>query len=479
VFAVDEFWNHSLLNINDVTFVADESRGYWRDGKYTPKVTGKHVIEARYGEFSVTRTIFAYELAQLQPNRTSVSLFEGQRIQISFTGISTDGTSIPVPTEALERFRVSSSRLGHMYGSEFVATGAGVGYIAARLGNIRVFIPLSVNGFPRAINMHGGSIAALSAPAETVVNVSEILLGGSPVIRIEYTFEQSSRTQAAYVAFDPPLEIPGDPAGLRLQVHGDGSGHWLRARVQDAEGRNHIIDFTRNADFFGWQHVIARLPDADGPFTIDQIYMVTLSSYEVSSHQVFFFGLEALYAPTDEMELPADTQFQDNLRAPEYFAGIIGGNFYEFEVPFVTEAQEDDETEILHEPAEYSARAEGSFSVITMTAQDGGIFAADSAQWRRFMRDIRFLNAEYVLILMDANPLYFNMPMEFELFHLAMQDLRDEGRLVFVVSAAGEIEEDTTLTMRDGVRYINLARREDDTASILFWTGASGEILWQ
>jgi len=461
VFGEDEFWNRTLINASDVTFIADESRGYWQDGAYTPLRPGRHTLEVRYGEYRATQTIFVYELAQLQPNRPSISLFEGQRTTVRFEGLSTDGTTVSIP--AVERRRVSPTSLGHFVGDEFVATGYGAGYIAAAIGDVRVFIPVFVNGFPRSIDIHGARVAPLSAPAETVVTAQAMNLNNRRVVRMEYTFETSTHTQAAYVSFAPPLAIPGNPVGLRLQVYGDGSGHWLRARVQDNEGQNHIIDFTRSADFYGWQPVIARLPNAQGPFTIDQVYMVSLSSYETSHHQVLFSDLEALYAPTDRPVIPQNTQFQDNLRAESGFTGFQGGSTNEFGVPS------------QNAPAQYSTLARGDFGAITMTAYNGGIFATDSSQWRRFLRDIRAMDPEYVVILMDANPLNFHQQMEFELFHLALQELRDESRMVFVASATGD---DTLLTMRDGIRYINLAQPEVGLAAIRFWTGPDGEILW-
>ena len=460
VFGEDEFWNRTPINASDVTFIADEGRGYWQDGAYTPLHAGRHTLEVRYGEYRATQTIFVYELAQLQPNRPSVTLFEGQRTTVRFEGISTDGTTVPI--SVVERKRVSPTSLGHFVGDEFVATGSGAGYIAAAIGDVRAFIPVFVSGFPQAIDMHGAHVAPLSAPAETIVTAHAMNLNNRRVVRMEYAFEPSTHTQAAYVSFNPPLAIPGNPVGLRLQVYGDGSGHWLRARVQDGQGQNHVIDFTRSADFYGWQSVITRLPSAPGPFTIDQIYMVSLSSYETSHHQVFFSDLEALYAPTNQPEIPQSTQFQDALRAENGFAGFQGGSVNEFNVPSQDAS------------VQYSTQARGDFAVITMTARDSGIFTTDSSQWRRFLQDIRAMNPEHVVILMDANPLNFRQQMEFELLHLALKDLHDEGRMVFVVSATGV---GTVLTMRDGIRYIDLAQRAG-TSTIRFWTGVDDEILW-
>jgi len=461
VFGEDEFWNRIPIDHSNVTFSSSD-RGRWENGLYTPNRTGMHVLEVRYGNYRATTTIFAYTLAELQPQRASITMFEGQRTPIQFTGITTEGTSIPVT--AVERRRVYPASLGYFSGDEFVATGGGRGYIAARIGDAAVFLPINVSGFPREVDMFSGDIGRLGAPASTVVAAWRAEYDSRSIIRMEYTFVRSDATQAAYTVFSPALEIPGTPNALRLQVYGDGSGQWLRGRVQDAEGNNHLIDFARSVDFYGWDTVIARLPNAPAPFTLDQIYMVSLNAHDTTRHQVFFYGLEALYAPTNQVDVPQGDRFIDTLRVE--YGNEPRGRAFSFNVP----SGEDE--------VRYSTFAQSDFAAITMTARSGGIFAADSNQWRRFLRDIRELDRDYVVILMDANPLNFRQAMEFELFHLVMQDLRAEGRMVFVVSATAN---ETVLTMRDGIRYINLSRPvsdEEDNAVIRFWVGNDGEIWW-
>ncbi|MCL1786585.1 MAG: copper amine oxidase N-terminal domain-containing protein, partial [Defluviitaleaceae bacterium] len=190
-----------------------------------------------------------------------------------------------------------------------------------------------------------------------------------------------------------------------------------------------------------------------------QIYMVALSSYETTHNTVLFDRLEALYAPTNRPDIPESTPFSDALQAIGGFPQ--SGHVHSFDVPAPG--------------ARYATATQGGFAVTTLAAEGGGIFAADSDQWRRFLRDIRATDTEYVVILMDANPVNFRQRMEFELFHLALQTLRDEGRTIFVASATGT---NTVLTMRDGIRYIDLANPQEGVAAIQFWTGIPGEILW-
>jgi len=381
----------------------------------------------------------------------------GERAQLSFTGVTTDGFSVPIPE--ITRLDVTPSHLGHFHNGEFVATDMGAGYATAYVGGIRVSIPVTVGGYSQRINMFGGQVGQLSVPATTQVAVNVESVGASQLIRMRYVMEPMSDTQAAYTTFSPALAIHGNPTWLRLYVYGDGSGHWLRGRVRDGAGRVHLVDFTRNADFVGWQSVTARMPNAAGPFTIDQIYMVTLDVYEYSQHTVFFYGLEALTSPQNHVELPQNSRFHDPLHGT--FLGVAGARELALSVPTA---------------AVYSATAHDGFAVINMTAVGGGISDTYRSQWGWFMGDVRRLNAEYVVILLDYNPQNFRQRMEFELFHLAMLELLDEGRTVFVVSAMGEQQ---SLTMRDGVRYINLVRPEYGESAMIRFLTYGGQVRWQ
>jgi len=457
VFGVDNFENHIPLNMANVTLAAaNADLGSWQNGQYTPRRQGAHVLTAAYGTFNTTLTINAYTLAALQPTVNALSMFEGDSASLGFTGVATCGTSLPIP--AFEGLSVNPPTLGHFENGMFVATSAGAGYISAVIGTVSAFIPVSVGGFPQTINMNAGQVSAHASPGNIVNNRVAREAGR---INMNFSFNRHAQTQNAYTVFNPPLAIPAGAIGLRLDMYGDGSGHWLRGRVRDAEGNTHLIDFTRNADFTGRETVIARLPNVPGPLTIDQILLSTLDSFGYTRHSVAFYGLDALFAPRNQVTVPQSTGFVDQLQVNAHFTGLSGTNIYSFNVP---------------QEAEYSFARRSNFAVITMAASGGGISAANRDQWAYLARDTRALNSENVVILMDANPLRFTQRMEFELFHLVMQDLRNEGRLVFVVSATGD---STQLTMRDGVRYINLARPQDgDTAAIELLT-STGQVWWR
>ena len=104
-------------------------------------------------------------------------------------------------------------------------------------------------------------------------------------------------------------------------------------------------------------------------------------------------------------------------------------------------------------PISYSSRQEGAAVVLRISAANGGIFATDRNQWGRFPRDINMVFPDFVIIQMDINPLRMPNREEAELFHQALRAQQELGRTVFVLS---NVEQSQTLTIRDGIRYIDL-----------------------
>ncbi|MCL2218179.1 MAG: phosphodiester glycosidase family protein [Defluviitaleaceae bacterium] len=461
VFAEDVWQNRvpHVFHPDALIFTSPGASGFWYGGRYTPLATGLHLLEASYGLFRATATIYVYALAELRSYVSSVNLLENARVNLRFSGIATDGTRVPVP--AVTGLTVSPPYLGFFYGNYFIASSGGTGYIAAAVGAVRQYIPVTVGGFPWPMDMLASDLAFRSYPREYISGAVHIgMATGRGIPRLDYSVSASERSQAAYMTFYPPLVIPGErPIALRINVMGDGSGHWIRGRVRDGDGVFHNIDFTRNADFVGWQTVTAAIPaGAPAPFTLDRIWMVTLGAEAASVHSVMFDNMEALFAPTAPAHVPQGTVFTDRQRATPGFIGAA--NPIEFGIPV--------------EPTAYSALRWGDFALVNLSAAGGGIASADISQWGRFMADIRGINPRYVVILLDANPRNFAQPMEYELFHAAMSQLRGEGREIFVISSTGDT---TVFNKRDGIRYIDAARPYEGIPTIRFWT-CGERIIW-
>jgi hypothetical protein len=416
----------------------DRTAGFWQDGYYTPLVAGTHTVSVWYNHMWATQVIYVVEIAEL--HAAPISLGNGGLRRLRFTGTGVDGSTLADIN--VMNFDVVPATLGRIENGYFHATGDGVGYIRARVGNVAAYIPVSVGRASPAIDMQRGAIHFSAYPA-SLVGGSVVFdrVGNHQIPLLKYTVSDAPETQAAHMVFDPPLAIPvsyGEtPVALRLQVHGDGSGHWLRGRVTDGNGTTHNIDFTQNADFIGWENVTAQLPaNAPGPFTLDRLWMAALGAGEDAEHSVYFYNLQALYAPPPLPEVPQGTRFRDPMQTHAEFSGIPGGHDYAFDLTFVTNT--------------YRFRHDGDMAIFRLLANDSGLTAR--TQWEHIIRDVRGADPYHVVVMLNVNPMDFP-PLVFDLFHAMMRSFADEGRTVFVLSPLANAAE-TSLVLRDGVRYI-------------------------
>ena len=444
-----------------LTFETVSGSGTWEGNRFTPDQSGFHTIRASYGTWSAESTIRAFLLGELQITPGQVTLFEGENQRLSFMGIALDGT--PVRISQVNELRVEPSELGRFVGNVFHAQRGGTGYISASIGNVSAYIPVTIGGFGEPVNMPVSATGFFVYPSDLVTAGLTIdYLNGSPVFRLDYTFSHSNLTQAAYLVFDPPLPISENADALRLTVDSDGSGHWIRGRLRDENGRIQLIDFIRNADFIGEAELIANIP-ATGTFTIDQIYMVTLNTYNASNNTTVFIGLEQIFIPEHPGGIPQGSIFADPLRAAPGFTGVPGAYTFSLQIPRSGER------------VTYSYSLHANLNLIRINTVGGGISAGGREQWSSFMYDARRGDPPFVVFFMNTNPQEFRDRGEFELFHTAMTELLDEDRIVFVVSATGT---GTTLHIRDGVRYINIEEPPDTNAAITFWM-TDDVIMWR
>ena len=380
-------------------------------------------------------------LAELRANPASINLSGiGQTANLRFSGVATTGNIVPtVPTSAITNFRVHPPELGTVVNGVFTATDSGSGHIVAYHHGIYRGIPVTVGGAPQVRDILNRDHRFIGYPS---ANVSGSVRRSGSHLRLDYEFARSSASQAAYISFGSPVSLPSGTMALNLEFRGDNSGHWLRGRIRDGNGQRHNIDFTRNINFEGWRSVTADLPaNLSGPLTLERIYVVATQTSAATTNYLYFGRLEAVVSPPAPTNVPGGQVFRDWLWAPRGFSGIQAGTNFSFALP---------------EPGstvEYSSRSEGRFTITTMTLY-GRRLSID--QWRRFLDDAASSNPDYVVILMDDNPMSgFRHSQEFDLFHYALGTLRDQGRMVFVVSNTGS---STASTVRDDIRYINLAR---------------------
>jgi hypothetical protein len=113
---------------------------------------------------------------------------------------------------------------------------------------------------------------------------------GHYAAKLSYDFSTTTQSRAAYLEVKRHV---GAAVALRAWVYGDGLGHWLRARVSDAQKREFNLDFGR-VDWTGWREVTASVPaEAQAPIQWESIYISEFRPEQQDSGALVFDGLRA------------------------------------------------------------------------------------------------------------------------------------------------------------------------------------------
>lgn len=137
----------------------------------------------------------------------------------------------------------------------------------------------------------------------------------SEVGYLNFDFYDPHYTRAAYAVFEQPLVLPINTQKLSLNVFGDsGCETWLRAKIVDAVGKEHTVDFSRHIDWEGWQTVVAVLPDSVvGAPKLTKIYAVEVDPDRQYQGYVMMDQLTAYFTGDNDLELPADISLESKV----------------------------------------------------------------------------------------------------------------------------------------------------------------------
>jgi hypothetical protein len=153
----------------------------------------------------------------------------------------------------------------------------------------------------------------------SAARVTQPVRDGKFAARLKYDFSTTEASRAAYLELKRSV---GRAVALRASVYGDGKGHWLRAKITDAQGQSYNLDFVplnlangagealddagalipRDAepgegsrvDWTGWREVTAAIPpQAQPPIRWDTIYVSEFQPERRDAGALVFDALRA------------------------------------------------------------------------------------------------------------------------------------------------------------------------------------------
>ena len=495
--AYDNTYHKIDVPINEVQISVPEGMAIVDGNNIIPLVNGNIDVIANWNGLTDTTTIYGMIPLSIEANTDFISLSQGESIQLNIKIISEDGYEGNIDNSNV-LYELSNQELGTINNGVFTALSDGAGYIKCTYNNTITYIGISVGGQEIRIDSFENTpiLSFDSYPSELIqgfADISNVVYNDEITsLLLNYTFSESTSTQAAYLNFANPIVIPSKPSKLTLSLYGNNSGHWLRGVIKDSVGNEYKIDFTKNINWEGFMDVSAIVPnEVVYPISLETLYVVATSNTNIAPTQVFFDNLRAI-VPYDVKNIPNDANLYDkfngntnNLELGDYYITMTGNvtlpenkkgydyipkrvevnnniqNNSDLAVYFDndnTQLQNNIET-ITKNYISYQPIDKNGVTIINMQAAKGTISKTNSNQWLYFKADALASNDKNIIFMIDRKPSLFTDAREKELFENVLKEIKNSGKNIFVVYNDVKNHE---VNINEGIRYIGLPNLWND-----------------
>ena len=494
--AYDENYNPLTVNPAELTFNIISGKGTFTGNVFTPETSGDIVISVNYhGATSEVKLKVYEELAGIDITPKQIQLGFGKSTRLNVVGVDPNGYRAPIANSSLNW--VDTSNLGTFKDGVYTAGIVGGNTVLeASYGNAKAYAAVAVGlGQTTIDDFESFKVSYLGFPAEVAGKVTHEAAGQTGKgIGLEYDFTTTDASRAAYIVYDNGgVSLTDKQEKLGLSVFAtEASTLWIRGRIRDANGENHVIDLSKGVNWTGWKYLEATVPaNIPYPIAIDRIYVVETDAGQKYQGKLIFDDLQALKGLAIEPITQGGMRIIDPLNRATEADGVrviahtgiqkkgltlldrIVSNQLnnvintKFEYVLFTEMTEGSITGGIKKPMingiEGFLKTEYKNSLfIQMDNRSGGIRQTNYRQygWLKYEVEQSKMNNVFVILprpVWGANG--FTDTMEADLFAEMLTGISEKGKKVFVLYGEGDVKADVI----NGVRYIGTGSYKSDS----------------
>ncbi|MCI8341639.1 MAG: phosphodiester glycosidase family protein [Firmicutes bacterium] len=495
VFGYDENLHKINIPAEQIKFSCDESLGTLNGNLYTPLSAGSNIVTVEYNGITANVPVNVVSIIEMRPENDMLNMNVGESREIRVKGITSDGHDVDITGKVN-----MTTDFGSMNGSVFTAVGEGGGYVACEYNGLTCYVKIVVGTKERQISSFEDvqylNYSSYPNGIEGIAGVSRANVSdGSMAVGLSYYLKESEATQAVYLGFPSPKSIEGKPKALKLAIKGNGSGQWVRGKIEDSNGKEHTIEFTQNVNWTDWRDATAQIPaEAAYPIKLTTIYVAALSNSNTNQQAMYFDNLRGEFPTEVEISVPqpirgldlleGDTSGKDLGYTYINFSGSVtsgnaDGATYDAvrnqvsaslgtnsDIVVFTKNSDinvSDNAEVIKWKDDYAVYYYDSAVLMNVYAKNGGIFETDYLQWQRMKNDALSGKSSNVIIFMDLPPSKFDDADEAELFCGMLEDIKAAGKNVFVISPG---HARYSMTVKNGVRYVTMPELWNSDGSV-------------
>lgn len=313
--AYDQYFNPLATAGLGAKWTGQGTAGRLQGSLFTAEKSGEYLIR------TAVRTVHAdlplevvgkHDLSALRLSGDRTEVVSGSEVRLRLTLDSLSGKSRDVPANLVDwqyyGFSGSVSSEGILTVREPGVSGKG--FLVARYQGYSAPLMLqfaSERGLDRLDTLTNLTFSV--QPTEVTGKLSLVADPdgqASQVARLDYDFAMASGTSAAYLQFAAgSVALDAEAEALLVDVHGNGSGEWLRAELQDAAGTVYRVDLATSVNWIGWRTLqvdLNRIASV-GSLSLKRIYPVVTADQRTSrplQGTLHFRSLRIKFAATAE-----------------------------------------------------------------------------------------------------------------------------------------------------------------------------------
>lgn len=489
VIGFDANYNPVAIDMKNIIWQTSGMNGRWEGSAFYPAVAGEGTIVASYEGITAQMKVKSMlEPISMEINQKHVFLEPGESISYKVMGIDKDGYRGEVNVKNV-KWQIKNKTVGAFHDGKFVAEKEGISLITGTIGDTNVYGYMIVAKEQRLIDSFdmNTAIEAVVYPS-TVAAETSVINGateGNNFINLKYTFNEAADvTQAAYVKFQKPYVFDKSIHKIGMWVDGNGSGHWLRGKLVDAEGTTYKVTLAGEIDWTGWKYVTAKIPeDVVYPIELTRVYVASLRTPEAATWSLSFNDLtvhqrqdvSGLRLPTTSI---FDPSYNKALSKPSITMAVFGSTGdknrlldYIVQRRVVEKMDEVADVSLFVGDTDlrgmdisndqviwkdtYAIKDYKDVRIIHLATSGKGMRKTNPEQWKKFVKDLYATKQKHVIMAMNKNPLKgFADKREGQLFHDILKKFKEEtGKNLFVINGSGY---DFKVDYMEGVTYMDI-----------------------
>ncbi len=340
-YAMDKYYNLLTPDLSKVKYGADgKTAKIAKDGTYTSgSKAAKSYVDVVYGNAKGRMPVeIVDKVSSLVVTNEFVHLDPGEKVQMQIKALDENGASIIISPSAVKWAVAGGIGTVDAKGVYTAGKKNGPGKISAVIGTATAEVgaktgktPVIVADFGTLNNVEAKFIRSTAAVRHN--QKDEPVKSGKISLKLDYNFENTIGTSAAYVSFKAPVKIIGKPIELGAWVYGDGAKHWLRASYTNAAGEKKVLNFTESGglDWQGWKYVYADVPkDEKYPIALEQLYLAETEQTRKNVGSIYFDDVMAIYKPDKDYYDPVIVSIlpesTEGLEVPTREIGVIAAD---------------------------------------------------------------------------------------------------------------------------------------------------------